>query len=685
MRNKSCCNRAEQLQAINWKRRIARSAMLGATAILAVSLAAPRAATGGDAPAWMHALVSTPVPEHDEKIEAVLLYSEDVLTVKPDGKMKRLKRRAYKILRATGKDYGIVGATYDAETKISSMHGWCIPTQGKDYEVKDKEAVETALTGVENGELVTDIRTKFLKIPAAEPGNIVGYEVEQEERPFVYQDIWMFQQQVPVRETRFTLQLPPGWEYRATWLNYPEAKETASGNNQWHWEVSDVKAIKPEDEMPPWQGVAGQLLITFLPPGGSDKKGFETWNEIGKWEGNLEQGRRDSSPGIQQKVKELTAGKSSTADKMRALADFVQRDIRYVAIELGIGGLQPHPAKDIFEHHYGDCKDKATLMGSMLKEIGVESYYMSINTTRGATTAQTPPHPFWFNHEIIGIRLPDDVQDAEFVAIYQHPKLGRILIFDPTDELTPVGQLRGDLQANYGLLVTPDGGDLIELPQLSPAKNGVHRVGKFQLAANGGLAGDVTEMYVGDSATRQRYFFQSAQKDADRVKYLESLLSGSLSTYQITKAAVGNLNEKHLPIQYQYSLTAPNYAKTAGNLLLVRPRVLGHASSDLLEKKEPRKYAVEFAGPEMNVIKFDITLPAGYEVDELPPSVDVDYPFGSYHAKTVAEGNVIRYTRTFEIKQVSVPVNQTDDLKKFYRVIASDERNTAVLKPASAH
>jgi hypothetical protein len=652
-------------------------------AILAVSLGVPREARSGDAPGWMHALVGAPVPEHDEKTDAVLLYSEDTLTVKPDGKMKQLTRRAYKILRVGGKEYGFAWADYDAETKISSMRGWCIPAQGKDYEVKDKDATETALRGVSNGELFTDLRTKLIQIPAADPGNIVGYEVEQEVRPFVYQYMWMFQEEIPVRETRFTLQLPPGWEYKATWLNYKEIKETGGGN-QWLWVVSDVKAIKPEDAMPPWRAVAGQLLITLLPPGTSDKKGFESWSEMGKWEDNLERGRRDPSPAIQQKVKELTAGKATTSEKMGALADFVQRDIRYVAIELGIGGFQPHPAPEIFDHHYGDCKDKATLMSTMLKEIGVESYYLSINTTRGAVNPQTPPQMYWFNHEILGVRLTDDMKDAEFVAVYQHPKFGRILIFDPTDELTPFGQLRGDLQANYGLLVTPEGGDLIELPQLSVSGSGIHRVGKFQLAANGGLTGEITEIYMGDSATRQRYFFRSAQKDADRVKYLESLLAGSLSTYQITKATVANVNEWHQPLEYQYSIQAPNYAKTAGSLLLVRPRVLGHASSDLLEKKEPRKYPVEFEGPEKNVINFDIGLPTGYEVDELPPPVDVDYPFGSYHAKTVSEGNVLKYTRTFEIKQVSVPVSQVDDLKKFYRIIASDERNTAVLRPAGA-
>jgi hypothetical protein len=69
-------------------------------------------------------------------------------------------------------------------------------------------------------------------------------------------------------------------------------------------------------------------------------------------------------------------------------------------------------------------------------------------------------------------------------------------------------------------------------------------------------------------------------------------------------------------------------------------------------------------------------------VDDLPPTVDADYGFASYHSKTVVTGNVVDYTRTFEVKELSVPVSRADDLKKFYRIIATDERNSVVLKPS---
>jgi len=213
--------------------------------------------------------------------------------------------------------------------------------------------------------------------------------------------------------------------------------------------------------------------------------------------------------------------------------------------------------------------------------------------------------------------------------------------------------------------------------------NGVARTAKLTLSPAGTLSGDFVDQRNGDSAMRQRAALKSVTKDSDRIKPIETLLSHSLSTFQITKASVTNLDHVDQPFAYQYSLVAQNYAKAAGNLLLVRPRVLGLKSSDLLETKEPRKYPVEFDGPSRDTDSFEITLPSGYEVDDLPPPVNADYSFASYHSKTEVNGNVLKYIRTFEVKELSVPLSKVDDLKKLYRIIAGDERNTAVLKPTA--
>src|SRR5579864_7483367 len=198
MNNRSCCN----LRGCRFRRAVGLTGM----AVLCAMATAPMS-RGGDAPQWMHALVNAPLPAHDEKTDVLQLYSERDVTVQSTEKIKTTIRVAYKILRPGGRKYGTVAASYNSHSKITGMRGWCIPAQGKDFEVKDKEAIDVSLQSIVGSELVSDVKDKLLRIPAAEPGNIVGYEYEEEEQPLVLQDVWYFQGSNPVRETHYTLQL----------------------------------------------------------------------------------------------------------------------------------------------------------------------------------------------------------------------------------------------------------------------------------------------------------------------------------------------------------------------------------------------------------------------------------------------------------------------------------------------
>lgn len=670
MKNRSCCNRLGREQAISI-----------AILFAAIFLSLPQVASAGDAPAWMHALTSAPIPAHDDKTDAVLLYSEKNVEVQSTDKIRIIERRAYKILRPDGREYGFVVVPFNSPSeKVVALRGWSIPAQGKDYEVKDKDALEISDPKIDGSELITDVKEKVIRIPASEPGNIVGYEYELEEKPLLLQDTWYFQTETPVREAHYSLQLPAGWEYKAAYLNHSEVKPSPTANNGAQWRIDDIKGIREESEMPPLHGVAGKMVVYLLPPGGVGDKGFATWQEMGRWYRDLTQGRRDPTPDIGQKVTELTAGLSSPLDKMRAIAKFAQHDVRYVAIELGIGGWQPHQAEEIFTHKYGDCKDKATLMSAMLHQIEVDSYYVVINSERGSITPEMPANSGGFDHVILAIKLPAGLSDPSLVATMQHAKLGKLLFFDPTNELTPFGQIGGYLQENYGLLVGPDGGELVELPKQSGTTNTITRTGNLTLGADGKLSGSIHEIRMGDRAWSERWRLLHVTNNAEQIKPIENVLAGSLSNFQITKASILNLHQTDQPFGFNYSFEALNYAKNAGDLLLVRPRVLGVKAQAIMETSEPRLFPVEFEGPVQDTDDFEITLPAGYQVDDLPPPVDADFGFASYHSKTEVKGNVIGYTRIFEIKDLSVPVSRAEDLKKFYRIIASDERNTAVLK-----
>ncbi len=674
---KSCCSRKWRRPANNWK----WAAVVVAT-LTFVLADGPVARAGDEAPQWMHAAANAPLPGHSDEADAILLYSEKDVSVQSATNIKTTVRKVYKILRPEGRrEYEYAAAEVGPHKKVSSMRAWCIPVNGRDYQVKEKEAADLA-PDVAGGELLTDVKLRVIRIPAAEPGSVVGYEYETEEQPMILQDQWEFQQHIPVQSTRYSLELPAGWTYVAKWTNYPESKPAQNGN-RWQWDLSGVKEIRREEDMPPLAGVAGQMIIYFVPPGENSANAFTNWKEMGDWYRSLTSGRTDGSPELKQTVQKITASQSTTLGKMQAIAQFVQQNVRYVAIEMGIGGWQPHSAADAFTHRYGDCKDKTTVTISMLHEIGVESYYLIVNSRRGAVTPDTPAHMGAFNHAVVAILLPKDaVDNSSLLATFQPAKYGKLLVFDPTDELTSFGELGSYLQGGYGLLVLPDGGQLIQLPTLPATTNSIKRTASLTLDGSGTLKGDVTETRLGEKAWIVRSRLHEMSNDNDRIRPIENILSNSLTSFQITHASIQNLHETDRPFGFNYSFVAPNYAKNAGGLLLVRPRVLGVKALAIASSKQPRQYPFEFSGVGLETDSFDIAIPAGYAVDDLPEPADADYSFASYHARTVVEGSTIHYRRTYEIKQASVPVDDAAKVKHFYQVVAGDERNMLVLKPA---
>lgn len=646
-------------------------------------LAASFQVNAGAAPEWMHALVSVPLPAHDETTDAVLLYSDEVVSVRPDGRLSTRVRKAYRILRPEGGDLGHVVADFDSQSRITHIQGWCIQANGKDLIVEEKDTVETALPGIANGFLVSDLRAKVMRIPAAVPGSIVGYEVEQEQPAYLLNVEWDPQETIPVREVRYTLQLPPGWTQTPRWINHSDVtpmESNSGGIRQWQWVMTDLPAVPVEEQMPPWRGIAARMVVSLAQANGRPS-GWNTWQDLGNWYLTLLGKRGDPSAEIREKVAALTAAETTPLGKIRAVTHFVQSDVRYVAIELGIGGYQPHPAAEVFAHRYGDCKDKATLLSSMLQVIGVDSFPVLINATRGTVSANMPANQA-FNHLILAIHLPGGAQDPGLLALVKHPQIGDLLIFDPTDPLTPLGRLAGGLQSNYGLIIRPDGSELVRLPQLPAETSGVRRKAEMVLDEKGTLSGEIDEIRLGDAAQDERERLRAMALETDRIKPIEARVASSLSTFRITKAAVGSVDDPDRPFEWRYSLEAENYARATGDLLIVRPRIVGSMARGFLETHEARRQPIEFEGPERNTDVFDIELPAHYKVEELPPPVNAEYEFASYHSRTEMIDGKLRYSRSFEIKELSVPASKGVELRNLYRTIADDERRSAVLRKA---
>jgi hypothetical protein len=626
-------------------------------------------------PDWLRALADAPQKKYADDVNSVVLLDEGETTVRENGEIVTHGRTAYRILRPGGRDYARFELPFDSETKITYLRGWSITAKGLEYEAKERDAFER---NISTYEVFSDAKEKILSLPGADVGTVVGFEFEQKRRPFLFDDVWFVQGLLPVERSRYVLHVPAGWEYRADWINHPKQDPTEQ-NGAYVWEMSDVPRIEREYGEPPYRAMAGALFVRFF----SDKiksQTFKSWNDLGLWESQLTAGTRAASPALQQKVQELAPASMSTFERIKALATFAQRDVRYAAIEVGIGGLKPHPAPEIFAHRYGDCKDKATILITMLGQIGIKAFYMPIHADRGIVTDKTPPSQT-FNHAILAIQLPNAGYAKPLPAVYEHPKLGHLLIFDPTSEHVPLGQLPFYEQDSYALLVTDDGGELIHLPVSAPEANRLTRTAKVKLLPDGTLQGEVEEVSTGYRAALKRGLLKD-ETEKDRRKILELILGSTLGSLQVDDFTVTNANDLEKDFILRYKFTASHYAKNAGPLLLVRPHVVGEFAG-YLDADKPRHYPYEISAPFCSNETVEIVLPDGYKVDELPEPAKTAVPFAEYSSKTENSGGVLTYTREYKMRTTLIPVEKINQLKTLFGAINLDEKNMAVLKKAN--
>jgi hypothetical protein len=443
------------------------------------------------------------------------------------------------------------------------------------------------------------------------------------------------------------------------------------------WTLRDLPAIEREPMRPPMRALSARLSLAYFPPGQSTKNAG-SWDALGRWYVGLTAGRRDPVPELAEKARQLTAGKIDFDGKTRALGAFLQSDVRYVAIEIGIGGYQPHAAPEVFRARYGDCKDKATLLSSMLHEVGIESDYVLIDTYRGAVHPDLPSP--WFNHTILAIELPANVKPELYRSVVTAKSGKRYLIFDPTDPYTPLGDLRGELQDNYALLVAGGGGELIHTPLLLPESNLLTRTGHFVLSADGVLTGDVFEDRSGDHAATIRAEMLHANQQ-QRSQMVERRLNQSLKGFKLESMDIRQLEQNGQNLQIAFKFTTPAYGQLRGPLWLVRPRVLGEKGFAL--ERKPRHYAFQFEDTSRETDSYEIELPTGYVVDDMPDPVKVDVGFATYQSKVEVEGSKVRYSREFVRRDVLVSPDKTEELRKFLGIIGADEAAVVVLKKKS--
>jgi len=626
-------------------------------------------------PEWVKTAAAQKLPVFPGTPKAAILLDETTYTVGTDGRAVEHVRRVVKILRPQGRDYGYPFVPFDKDSKVLSMHVWSIDAAGHEYTLKDEDITEIGHPG-EGGQLYDDEKAKVADPPGRDPGGVVAYEYERRERPYLAETNWQFQDELPRISQRFKLVLPAGFVYTTTWAHHAKVEGADLENHSYVWEMNDVPAIDLEHvPLSPGGGaLAARMTVHYTGPGMAQPQDG-TWQGIGQWYSGLERGRLDATPEITAKAAELTAGKTDFYDKAEAIGEFVQQKIRYFVIEIGIGGNQPHAAGDIFRGRYGDCKDKATLLSAMLSSVGIHSALLMVDTERGVIDPEAPS--IVGNHMIGAIELPKGYSSPKLHSVVTAKTGKRYLIFDPTWEKTPFGQLEDNLQGSYGVLLEGDDSQVIQLPVMDPELNTIRRTASFQLEPDGSLKGTVTDRRFGDLAEYRRGVF-THDDGKKQQEYMDRTISSDFASVKMTGLKVENIEALNKDLTTHFDLQAAHFASTSGTLLMVRPRVFGTYALNVDRKLRHAPIDLEATMQATDV--FDIELPEGYAVDELPDPVKADFGFASYVSSTKLEGRTLHYTRTYTVRQVTLPAEKYGEVQKLASVIAADEQSLAVLK-----
>ena len=636
---------------------------------------AAAAFAGDDAPAWLRDLAALKTPAYPPKTPAVVLLDEMNLSVEDNGRVVTTERRAVKILTRDGRKEARGEVVYDTGSgKVREMRAWMIRPSGEVKKfAKDRILDVTAAPD----DVYNEVRARAVAgEDDADPGAVFGYEAVSERQSVFTQFGYSFQEFLPVITARLTMTLPAGWRPTAVTFNGDVPMQTSGST--YTWESHDLKSIEHEPASPSVAALALRIAVSYVPADGaktSTAKVFTDWPDVSRWLAQLEDPQAAANPQISSKVEELTARAATELDRLRAIGHYVQ-GVKYVEIQTGIGrggGYVPHTAAQVFQKQYGDCKDKANLMRTMLKVAGVPSYMVSIYSGDPTYVRENWPSPHQFNHAIIAVKVTDATASPAIVDV---PKLGRLLFFDPTDEYTPLGDVPDHEQGSFALVDDTAAGQLVRMPVIPSMANRVERETEVTLAPDGSITSKTREQAFGQSASGIRYRFRS-RGNGEFEKWIERWVSGGANGATVAKVEPADaFAEDRFDLGLEFA--APRYAQLMrGRLLLFRPAVLPRRGT-LLFSDDKRENPIV-----LHAQAFEETvhakLPAGFRIDEMPDGGKLETPFGTYTASYASQDGELLFKRKLEIRSTTIPADQYAALKSFFEQVAGSEQAPVVL------
>ena len=468
-------------------------------------------------------------------------------------------------------------------------------------------------------------------------------------------------EKIAVEQSSISIISPADYQFRFKAFNYSDNPVvTQQKNNKVStWTVKNMAAIEREPYSPLWHELTTMVIFGPTDFQVDEYKGnMASWQDFGKFVYALKSGRDVLPDNVKQKVHQIVADNSDVKKQIASLYEYLQKNTRYVSIQLGIGGWQPFDAKYVATKAYGDCKALANYMFSLLKEAGIPSRYTLVRAGENARyiTSEFPSQQF--NHVILCVPLQKDSVWLEC-----------------TSQTMPPGYL-GDFTCDRNaLIIDENGGSLVRTPKYGYNENLELRHTNATINENGDLEAVIKTKYKAEQQDDLHGIINGLAKD----KLMEFLKEEiELATYDIKSYDYKEEKNAIPAINETLDLVASKYATVSGKRFFVIPNIITRTNRKL-KPDEDRKYDIVLNKEFKDIDTTEIKIPAGYTPEAVPQDVKIESKFGKYSASVKLSGDKITYHRSYEHYSGRFPAKDYAELVKFYEAIYKADRNKVVL------
>jgi transglutaminase-like putative cysteine protease len=559
---------------------------------------------------------------------------------------------AVTILNPQGKKYASQYMWYDKLRKVNFVRGNVYDAQGNLVrKIKANDIIDQS--AYDGFSLFSDNRIKEVDLSNTTYPYTIEFEYEVEMK-YLYSipDFFLYNDdEVSTQKTTYSITYPPGLAPRFRLNNIKDPVKSVTGDKETlSWTFENILPEKFESFGPVSQKIIPNVIAG---PSEFEYEGYpgkmDTWEELGKWQILLNEGR-DLLPDLTKaKVREITGGLASEEEKVKALYTYLQNKTRYVGIQRGIGGFQPFEAKVVDQLGYGDCKALSNYMVALLKEAGIKGYYTQIYA--GDDERPIPPDftVDYFNHIIVVVPVKKDT-----------------LWLECTSQTNPFGYLGKSTCDRYALMITESGGKLVRTPSYPAEKNVQSRQAEVHVLINGDATAKVKTVYNGLLyETGGVGYYADAQYD-DQKKWVQK--NTGIPSFDINSFSMKSRKEKLPAAVVEVDLTLKRFATTSGKRLFLTPNLMNR-SSFIPDKTEKRKTNVVRTMAYITLDTIHYHVPEEIYPEFLPEPVKLRSRFGEYDASfTVEQGRLI-YIRRVKIFKGEFPPESYAELIDFYKGI----------------